>query len=187
MKRFTPELLFKFGSEDDQVANSASAEWDKTHQAYVEHLDSIQQKLPKSVQMLLNDYCLHDAKVVSMGRDERLFSILLQLAEPGDKGVLGILLTYKLVSQPRFKRHASLADEGVPLEWLYDELDLLDDGDDPWKEETFQIFTHSILFTAGRELQLDFYELELQEYQKLFSSGKKSQESEEAEFESLVS
>ena len=184
MKRFTPELLLRFGSEDDQVASSASAEWDQAHQTYVAHLDSIQQKLPKPVQMLLNDYCLHDAKVVSMGRDERLFSILLQLAEPGDKG---ILLTYKLVSQPRFKRHSSLADEGVPLEWLYDELDLLDDDDEPWKEEAYKVFTHSILFTAGRELQLDFYELEFQEYQKLFSSGKKSQESEEAEFESLVS
>ena len=183
MKRFTPELILRFGSEDDEVAASASAEWDKVHQAYLERLDTIRQKLPKSVQVLLNDYYLHDAKVVSMGRDERLFSILLQLKGPSDKG---ILLTYKLVSPPRFKRHPFLAEEGAPLEWLYDELDLLED-DEPWKEETFQIFTHSILFTGGRELQLAFYELELQEYQKLFASGKKAGESEQAELESLVS
>ena len=183
MKRFSPELLLRFGSEDDKVATSASAEWDKAHQAYLKHLDTIRPKLPKSVQVLLNNYCLHDAKVISMGRDERLFSILLQLEEPRDKG---ILLTYKLMSQPKFKRHPSLAEEGAPLEWLYDELDLLDD-DKPRKEETFQVFTHSILFAGGRELQLAFYELELQEYQKLFSSGKKSGESEQAELESLVS
>ena len=183
MKCFTPELVFRFGSEDDKVATCASAEWDKAHQEYLEHLDTIRQKLPKSVQVLLNDYCLHDAKVISIGREERLFSILLQFTEPSGKG---ILLTYKLVSQPRFKRHPSLAEEGTPLEWLYDELDLLDD-DDIWKKETFQVFTHSILFTGGRELELAFYEVELQEYQKLFSSGKKSGENEQAELESLVS
>src|SRR6266702_2502002 len=63
------ELDIVVRGEDEKVAANASAEWDKVHQAYLKHLDTIRLKLPKSVQVLLNDYCLHDAKVISMGRD----------------------------------------------------------------------------------------------------------------------
>jgi hypothetical protein len=154
MKFFTPDLLIRFGSTDDAIADAASDEWEQVHAAYVTHLQRIRPDLPRGMRRLLRRYYLHDAKVLAVAADEKqFFSIFLELNKPQDKF---LELKYRLVGngkKPGFSlhRHSELAGESKPLGWwLYDELDVA--GGD------LAAFTHTILFTGGIELRLAFFQ-----------------------------
>jgi hypothetical protein len=155
MKYITPDLLVRFGSPDDEVASRASQEWEKAHAAYVAHLAAIGPQFPKPLRRLLKRFCLHDAKVLAMTLDEASsFSSYLELekaSRPEDKF---LELKYRLVG-PRgihLTPHPELAGDGTALGWWqYDEVDTQQAQDD------VLLFTHSILFTGGYELQLTFF------------------------------
>jgi hypothetical protein len=157
MKYMTPDLLARFRSEDDAVAEAAAQIWETNCVAYNEHLDRIRPELPRGVRGLLRRYCLHDAKVLTMTVDEAsYFSIFLELpalskkdARPRDAW---LELRYSLAAAPQMKLHKSLPGDGKPLQWwLYDEFDRV--GDD------VRTFTHCILLTGGYELVLPFHNL----------------------------
>ena len=61
MKFFTPDLLLRFGSDDDEVADAAQADWEKSDIAYKKHLTKILPGLPRNVQHFVKHFCLHDA------------------------------------------------------------------------------------------------------------------------------
>jgi hypothetical protein len=155
MKYFTPALLVRFGSTNDATADAAQDEWERAHAAYLNHLKAIRPQLPRSVRGLLRRYYLHDAKVLTMAIDETpCFSLFLQLSNPANVLDRYIELTYRLSGRIkpglRVIRHVSQAGEGKPFGWwLYDEIDVLKGG-------PVATLTHSILFTAGCELQLHF-------------------------------
>src|SRR5262245_53775489 len=151
MNFFTPDLLVRYGSTDDAVADAAHQEWEKVHQDYLEHLRVIRPKLPRAVKSFFRNFCLHDAKLLTLGIREGglALSLLLELDTPSDKGVL---LTYALTKRPQLIRHPLLSEQGTPIDWLYDEFDIA-------KEKAPRVFTHSILFTGGRELRLTFRNL----------------------------
>jgi hypothetical protein len=75
-----------------------------------------------------------------------LYWIPLQLDTP-PREIL--VLQYRSVQLENAELHESLFDECPYLEWQYDEIDLVQDG-----ESTE--FRHSILFTRGLEVRLRF-------------------------------
>jgi hypothetical protein len=155
MKYMTPDLLARFRSPDDDVADAADSEWERQAKAYTQHLREIRKDLTGGVRRLLR-YNLHDAKVLTMAVDEvPHFSLFLELDEPGEPdGKKRLELRYRLVSSVKkslsITRHEALIGDGKPLAWwLYDEIDMLQ-GEVP-------ALTHSILLTGGYEIRLTFF------------------------------
>jgi hypothetical protein len=155
MKYMTSDLLARFRSPDDAVAEAASAEWQRQGDAYLQHLKEIRPNLASGARRLLR-YSFHDAKVLTMAADDvPHFSFVLELDDPVGRGGKKCLeLKYRLVGGPGkgfdMVQHKELAGDGKQFGWwLYDEFDL-SAGDIP-------VTTHSILFTGGWELQLRFF------------------------------
>jgi hypothetical protein len=175
MRFFTPELLDRFGSEDDSIALEAHHELEARSENYSQQLRQIEEKLPQRLRALLEQFYLHDSRVISQSSfgvsqpgelghtelselthgakrsadDRRLpsFWILLQLDTP-PREIL--VLQYRSVLIEEARLHQSPGDEDCPyLEWLYDEVELIPRGRD-------NEFCHSILFTKGLELRLRF-------------------------------
>ena len=169
MKYFTPDLLRRFGSMDDAVADAAQEEWEKVNQKYLDHLDGIRPDLPRSVRSFLRHFCLHDARLLALGvgADHLQLSLFLELDSPRDHG---ILLNYDLSRRPELVKHPELAEPGTPIEWLYDEFDLA-------RRTAQPAFTHSILFTGGRELRLAFRALRVVVFDKVLAPAGQGQES----------
>jgi hypothetical protein len=161
MKFFTPDLLLRFGSLDDAIAHAAQEEWEEVNRKYLDHLEKIRPKLPRGVRSLLRNFCLHDAGLLALGLQQDHRELFLVLAFDGpDKR--GLMLTYDLTSRPELIRHPSLSEEGTPIEWLYDELEVVKGGKQP-------VFAHSILFTGGRELRLTFRNLRLAVFERVLA------------------
>ena len=160
MNYFIPDLLARFGSTDDAVADAAQAEWEQAHARYLAHLTAIRSNLPRAVRGLVRRFNLHDARVLTLAFGRRSLSLVLALDAPRGQG---LRIDYGLASNPVVIQHATPAEEETtPLEWLYDEIGLAERGG-------ITLFTHSILFTRGRELQLAFYDLRLKRYRKVLS------------------
>lgn len=160
MKYFTPDLLARFGSMDDAVADAAHQEWEEVNAKYLEHLREIRPKLPRAAKSLLRHHCLHDAKLLALGirRDGLAISMFLELDAPHDRA---ISLSYDLTKRAELLKHPALSEPGTPLEWLYDEFNIVT------KRRGRPLFTHSILFTGGRELRLTFRSLRLTAFEKV--------------------
>jgi hypothetical protein len=169
MKYFTPDLLLRYGSEDDATADAAHREWERKSRQYQERLDAVRPLLPRAARSLLRRYCLHDARVLMLGipRDDLALSLVLEL---DDATGTAVQLVYDLVRKPRLRKHPELAERGAPLEWLYDEFDV-EEG----KEG--KVFTHSILFTGGQELRLAFRKLSLLPFRKVVVQDRERDES----------
>jgi hypothetical protein len=154
MKYFTPDLLARFGSSDEAVADAAEELWDQKQKEYKKYLQSIWQELPPGVKKLLKRFYLHDARVLTVARDERQsVSIFLRLDGVDGPGDGLVELKYKLEGQIKVIRQQEAPSNGAPLKrWLYDEMALVS-GEGP------RIFLHSILFSGGWELQIPFSRL----------------------------
>jgi hypothetical protein len=159
MKYFTPELLARYGSYDEKVADAAHYDWEQLHAAYLRELDSIREKLPKKLQSLLKNFYLHDAKVAGAFSNKKCFLIVLQLDAQPERVVV---VRYELAGKPRILRHRRASEDEPPLEWLYDEIH-------QQKGRPSPVFTHAILFTGGWELQLPFRGLDWDTYRKVMS------------------
>jgi hypothetical protein len=155
VKYMTPELLARFRSDDDRVADAAAEEWDRAGEAYRDHLTLIMPNLPPAAQWLSSPtFCLHDARVLATWADaERpVVGIDVELDHPRGKV---FRLVYSLM-HPFIKElsHPTLVRDGPPGEyWLYDEFDVIQD-------EPYPTLRHSILLTGSRELQLYFKALD---------------------------
>lgn len=159
MKYFTPDLLARFGSAEEAVADTAHEEWEQRQEAYLEHLAAIRPQLPESVRTVLDQFCLHDARLLTIGTDSAKLSLSLQLDAPRNHG---LWLEYQLLDKVKRATHPSLVEGDTPLEWLYDEIDLASSYPAP-------AFTHSILLTNGWELQLVFRALRVENFQRIIA------------------
>ncbi len=175
MKFFTPDLVDGFGSDDDKISLGAHQELESHSEEYLRHLREIEETLPQRLRELLEQFYLHDSRVISHSsfgvcepgepghtelselthgakrhaEDDRLqsFWIVLELDTP-PREIL--VLQYRSVLIEDAYLHQALGDEECPyLEWLYDEVELIPTGRD-------NEFRHSILFTKGLELRLRF-------------------------------
>ncbi|MCI0458622.1 MAG: DUF4085 family protein [Gemmataceae bacterium] len=145
MKHFTPERYLRLRSLDDRATFlAAHEEWERALQMYHEQLQRVRDELPTDLQQLVATVYLHDARVLDMwwgGRSQ--FGITLH---PESDPARLVVLTYSLVERPTVT--PDLLPEAVrsePVAWLYDELDFAKDG-----------FTHNILLSDGREVELHF-------------------------------
>src|SRR5260370_40555945 len=118
MKYMTPELIVRFRSEDDAVAEPAVEEWERRGEAYHSRLAEIAPALPPGVRPLLR-YPLHDARVLAIAADDApSFSIFLELAGPPASRGKYLELRYRLVGRARdglgLIPHEELAGDGEP-------------------------------------------------------------------------
>jgi hypothetical protein len=171
MRFFTPDLLDRFGSDEDQIASDAQQELERRSDEYSRHLHEIEPKLPERFRELLGRFYLHDARVIDHSHWERThdaspvntsapqatprsapcdngesrllsFCVALQLDTP-PRQVL--VLQYRSVLIETTHHHTLLRPDACPyLEWQHDEVELI--GTDRGTE-----FRHSVLFTSGLE------------------------------------
>ena len=65
MKFFTPDLIDRFGSEDDGIALAAQQEFEGRSEEYLRQLREIGEILPERFRELLEQFYLHDSRVIS--------------------------------------------------------------------------------------------------------------------------
>jgi hypothetical protein len=151
MNYMTPELLARFQSPDDSTANAAADAWERNGVAYRGRLKEITADMPRALQRLVRRDRLHDARVEAIRVRPDRWSLLVAL----EGSNTALELAYRDVLKTKVTRHEQLAKPGLPLIWLYDEVDAGGEKD---------VWTHSILFTGGRELQLWFKDLRVRRF-----------------------
>jgi hypothetical protein len=151
MKYFTPELIEHLGSPDDATAQAAHADWEDAVTRHETQLRAIRPELPAALADLWDNYYLHDAEVLSVGRQGQTFIIVLRLNVPPHEL---LILHYQLLEEPLIDTTALPSTHcSSPVAWMYDEVDLVR-GENSY-------CTHSILFSNGWEVQLRFRDMQL--------------------------
>ncbi len=158
MKYFTPDLLERFGSLDDDVADALQAEWDHVSDKYRDYLARIRPTLPPSVsgpafRDMLDRYPLHDACIIRRQSEWGGRTYTMELV-PVSHGGRPLVLTYSLASDS--EAPTNLPPFTAPSEqcfWLYDEVE----GPDA----NTGVFTHTILFSDKTEVCLHFTDFNL--------------------------
>jgi len=175
MKYFTPDLLARFGSEDDGIALAAQEELERRAAAYDREFHAIEGRLPRRFREFLGRFYLHDALVLALGPSthpalmgptglssenvpfdwldeapsDPASSIRMALRLDVPDGDI-FLLDYGRVSVELIRPTLLLPPKTCPyLEWLNDEIELL-------PPENRNAFRHSILFTNDIELRIAF-------------------------------
>jgi hypothetical protein len=150
MKYFTPDLLQRFGSSNDVIADAAQAEWEQASARYVDELRAIKKHMPRRLRELLRRFSFHDARLCFVGMHEQSLHLSVQL-DPHPKQT--VFVRYRLTEEVQMTRHSmDLKDRPPYLVWLYDEIDLVGPG-------AFPTFRHSILFNNGLELAVLFQDI----------------------------
>jgi hypothetical protein len=157
MKYFTPELLARFRSEDLDVSAAAHDDWEQAIQRYHRRLAKIQSAFPTPWQRFRNDrVCLHDAKVLSIGRQGETFLMVLQPESPSPNLVF---LTFTLDGEPIIDPAALPAGPDPNYAtWMYEEFDL-----DRLKKCTFEV-----LLSNGWSVKLAFRDFVFLTARRLF-------------------
>jgi hypothetical protein len=132
--------------------DAADAEWEKAVQEYEDYLAGVRPGLTPSVWELLEGHHLHDADVLSMGRQDDLFVVTLQLDVPPHEL---LTISYTLDGPATVNERAfSPAAGSTRPRWLYEELERLPAGD-------ASTYRHSVLFSNGWEIQVPFRDVRL--------------------------
>jgi hypothetical protein len=158
MKYFTPELLLRFRSEDDDIADAASEEWERAIARYRRRFRKLRPSLPESVRKFHDEYCLHDAEVCAPARlpggqqDVIIVTQNLDTLFPEHLNTL-ITLQYAVAEAPVIERcpEADAFYQRHPI-WLYDEFDVIEPG----------VFSHEILISTGRVIKIRFRDFRYQ-------------------------
>jgi hypothetical protein len=151
MKYFTRERYLALQNFQDDAMDAADADWEAAMAAYEKQLQSTRPEMHESVRQLLDGFYLHDARVLSMGQRGDAFVISLQLDVPPHDL---LTITYTLVGPPEVHQQAfSWVKNPYVADWLYDEVELIDDGQR-------KHFVHSVLFSNGWELKLSFRDVQ---------------------------
>jgi Protein of unknown function (DUF4085) len=151
MKYFPRDLLERYGSLDDAVANAAHAEWEAALERYEQYLQSIEAELPEHVREF-NRLLLHDAVVSSIARQgDRLIMVLRKNIPPRDV----VTLTYTLTAEPVIDKDALPADaRGPVMDLQHDEFELVREGGR-------NTYAQTILFGNGWEMTLRFSDVQV--------------------------
>jgi hypothetical protein len=132
MRYFTPELLERIASADDDVADAAHEEWEQAIVRSKRRWQKIQKAFPQAVGRFEEEsVCLHDARVVSIARASDTVAMVLRAGPPAEDVVL---LTFTRDGQPVIDPNALPGHgDGRVVTWLYEEWDL-DRGGRCWFE-----------------------------------------------------
>ncbi len=123
MKYFTPELLERLASSNDAVADAADQEWERALVRARRRWHKIRTAFPEAVQRFEEQrVCLHDARVLSMARQDDTFVAILHRQPPGQEIVL---LIFTLDEDPVIEPDVVPGHgDGHTITWLYEEWDL---------------------------------------------------------------
>lgn len=157
MKYFTPELYMQFNSLDVEEAERADAIWDTAEVEYKQRLASIKERMPAPVRSL-SELCLHDALVVAreeQHQPEGPYSFPLPYLWTA-AAIISVTLGEEIISLIYCLSDRVTQNKAPDLwsfskeqeQWLYDEVDLIDDRRGP--------FMHRILFSTGISLEIPF-------------------------------
>ncbi len=164
MKYFTPDLLNRCRSSDDDIADAAAKKWDRATAAYTARLQKIRASLPLGARQLLRHVSLHDAQclTITTAEDRKEFFLTFRLAYSATHPAGGVELRYTLAGAPTVlldKSHLP-AEEPFSRFVLYDEFDL-------HERKGVAVFTHFLLMTGGLELRLQFSNLRLRWFESV--------------------
>lgn len=161
MKYFTPQLIARGNSPDPAIVQGVEADWERALRGYGRRWQKIKAAFPREVQRFDEEQvCLHDAQVISMGRQRDTFVMVLQPEAPAQDVVL---LTFTLDGEPAIDPQAlSGWDASGPVTWLYEEFDL-DRSKRCWFEA---------LLSNGWAVKLPFRDFQLLIAQKVFPAAK---------------
>jgi hypothetical protein len=155
MKFFTRERYLALQNKDEAASAAADAAWEEAVERYEAHVQSLRPELTQSAGRLLDEFYLHDARVLSIGEQGDRFTITLQLDVPPHDL---LTITYLLAGRPeldkQFRPGFPWSPEAASPLWLYDELDRLESGPQA-------SLAHSILFSNGWVLTLPFRDVQL--------------------------
>jgi hypothetical protein len=123
MRYFTPELLSRIRSLDEDVSAAAHQEWERALVNYQRRWAKIKAAFPEGVRRFEEDpVCLHDAQVLSMGQQGDTFAIVSQLEPPSRQLVV---LTFTLDEEPIIETTAFPGKkESSYISWMYEEFDV---------------------------------------------------------------
>lgn len=162
MKYFTPERYLALQDFSSAAAmNAADTDWEEAVAQYDAYLHSVLPSAPASVRQLVEGFFLHDADVLSMGRQGQELVVVLQL-DPPPNDLLTIV--YTLAGEPTINRAAFAAEhDSGRAEWMHEELEVIDPGE-PGQ------FRHSILLSNGWEIRVPFQAVQLKTAQPVLPS-----------------
>ncbi len=152
MKFFTPQLYVEFNSDDPTIADRADREWESAIVDYRRRIGHLGSRMPDTVRHVAEHVCLHDADYLG-------YTITPVPKSSGETAMVAVqqsenvvLLFYVLAEEPSLSLpyDASVfSEQGV--QWLYDELDVVDHG----------VFSHEALLSNGRVLSIRFVALDV--------------------------
>lgn len=197
MNYFTPDLLERFGSEDDRIALAAQEELEQRSERYSHYLHDIQAKLPRRLREMQKRFYLHDARVMAgwfpwiagllLPVDPQPFTFPILQGQPSGLGPdrsaslwialrldtppqQFLILHYRFVTVEETRIVRAPSQEYCPLlEWQYDEVEVTA------SKKGFE-FLHSILFTNGFEMRVRFSDFDFATMRPLARPSKRKRQ-----------
>jgi len=159
MKHFTPDLYVRYQAVTEEAMDVADADWEKARTRYQKRLERMGPWLPRSLRALLTKFYLHDAEVLSMGRQDHRFLIVLRLDVPPRSLVI---LNYQLTGLPVIRTGVLPPEHcSAHVTWMYDEVGRAGGTRAEW--------THSILLSNGWEVRLRCRSVRVSQAETVFS------------------
>lgn len=158
MKSFTPDLIVRGQSRDEDVVDEVEVTRERRGDECVAYLASVKKAFLPGVRRIEENYYLHDAKIQGLGMRDGKFVMVLQLATPPYSL---LTLAYDLIEEPHINRNAvpdGARFGGTPM-WQYNELEHVPGTPPTWKE--------SLLLSNGWEVELHFRDVHVEEVQAL--------------------
>jgi len=152
MKYFTQQLLDQASSPDEAVVEEANTEWNRAIVEYKKYLEKLRPYFTPSLRTFLDEYCMHDAEIVSRGKKAggQSYFIIAHFEPPSTEGVS---LTFTLAGPTK-----EIGSQRSPSYWAYEEVEKVRVKD----RDAFRI---SILLADGSELQVPFSDMEILRFQ----------------------
>jgi hypothetical protein len=149
MKYFTRDLYRRCQSRDEAVLDAACTDWERANEGYEQHMQALEAQFPSHLREF-TALLLHDARVLSIGREKnRLHMVLHKDIPPRDL----VLLDYELEVEPMVEPFTDApGDWSEPTDFQFDEVDFVIEGGRA-------LYCQSIVFGNGWLMRLRFWDV----------------------------
>ena len=155
MKYLTPERYVEINQASDDEVERLYDEWNAAGAEARAHLRQIKSQLPPKLQQFCETFCLHDADVVGIemsGGGDGVGTPVAIISVRQENELLWLI--YDLYDEPAISRPVAsdlFAGDAAHRQWLYDEVDLVDECR----------FRHEILLSTGEVIDLLFFQFDM--------------------------